>query len=455
VYGQLLKSWRLQQLGEWRGAPISKEQVTKAIETVRPGLDEDIWKLYKTAGLATKQVKNAGGKMTTVEVKQTEFRAKHDPFHWLLEFPTIEAAGGFDAVIGNPPYVSYTKPQGATKTTIKSKYGLVGLHTLSTNDLFAFCMERSILIAKRGGRFGQIVPLSATSTETMKPLAKFLDEYLTQAWNSYYSASDQPASLFTGVRHRLLVSLGCVQAVGSPLRCATRFLKWFQDERPHLFTEKVQYSVLPASIGSQNPKVSSELEVNILRKVSTFDTVGARLRDSGVSIFYHDAPVHWGKIFDFVPSYIVNGQDESPSSHVKTLLVSSLAEQVAVIAMLNSSLFYWFLWQYSNCRDLTKRDIARAPLGYDAMTNHTLQALQTLVGKLMSDLRANSRPYRRETESAVTVFQSFYPAKSKTILDDIDLVLGQHFGLSPEEVDFIINYDLKYRMGLADDEDNE
>jgi hypothetical protein len=31
--------------------------------------------------------------------------------------------------------------------------------------------------------------------------------------------------------------------------------------------------------------------------------------------------------------------------------------------------------------------------------------------------------------------------------DEIDRVLTRHYGLTAEELDFIINYDIKYRMG--------
>jgi hypothetical protein len=34
-------------------------------------------------------------------------------------------------------------------------------------------------------------------------------------------------------------------------------------------------------------------------------------------------------------------------------------------------------------------------------------------------------------------------------MDEIDCVLAQHYGLADEELDFIINYDIKYRMGLG------
>ena len=37
------------------------------------------------------------------------------------------------------------------------------------------------------------------------------------------------------------------------------------------------------------------------------------------------------------------------------------------------------------------------------------------------------------------------------IIDEIDRVLAQHYGFTDEELDFIINYDIKYRMGLGSD----
>ena len=32
-------------------------------------------------------------------------------------------------------------------------------------------------------------------------------------------------------------------------------------------------------------------------------------------------------------------------------------------------------------------------------------------------------------------------------IDEIDTVLARHYGFTEEELDFIINYDIKYRMG--------
>ena len=37
--------------------------------------------------------------------------------------------------------------------------------------------------------------------------------------------------------------------------------------------------------------------------------------------------------------------------------------------------------------------------------------------------------------------------QSKPIIDEIDKALAKHYGFTEEELDFIINYDIKYRMG--------
>ncbi len=55
-------------------------------------------------------------------------------------------------------------------------------------------------------------------------------------------------------------------------------------------------------------------------------------------------------------------------------------------------------------------------------------------------------PYRKYGKLTVQVFS---PRLGKPIIDEIDRVLAKHYGLTDKELDFIINYDIKYRMGLS------
>jgi hypothetical protein len=70
--------------------------------------------------------------------------------------------------------------------------------------------------------------------------------------------------------------------------------------------------------------------------------------------------------------------------------------------------------------------------------------------ELIEDLKTNSQMLQRiQKNKGITVTQSFKISKSKPIIDQIDTVLAQHYGFTEEELDFIINYDIKYRMGKA------
>ena len=66
------------------------------------------------------------------------------------------------------------------------------------------------------------------------------------------------------------------------------------------------------------------------------------------------------------------------------------------------------------------------------------------------------RIYNYKTSGKVE-YDEYYMKKSKPIIDQIDTVLAQHYGFTEEELDFIINYDIKYRMGkaLEDGEEKE
>ena len=66
----------------------------------------------------------------------------------------------------------------------------------------------------------------------------------------------------------------------------------------------------------------------------------------------------------------------------------------------------------------------------------------------MLELLKNSTIKQANYKSTGKVeYQEFYPKKSKPIINGIDKVLAKHYGFNQEELDFIINYDIKYRMG--------
>lgn len=74
----------------------------------------------------------------------------------------------------------------------------------------------------------------------------------------------------------------------------------------------------------------------------------------------------------------------------------------------------------------------------------------------MEDFRDKSKTLEMNYKNIGTLrIQCIYPKHSKPIIDEIDRVLAQHYGFTDEELDFIINYDIKYRMGSGAAEDEE
>ena len=71
------------------------------------------------------------------------------------------------------------------------------------------------------------------------------------------------------------------------------------------------------------------------------------------------------------------------------------------------------------------------------------------------DIKRNSFVTTRNTARDDIELESFKLNVSKPIIDEIDKVLAKHYGFTEEELDFIINYDIKYRMGdeLGNDEE--
>ena len=47
-------------------------------------------------------------------------------------------------------------------------------------------------------------------------------------------------------------------------------------------------------------------------------------------------------------------------------------------------------------------------------------------------------------------FDELNAARSKLKIDQIDCILAKHYGFTDEELDYIINYDIKYRMGAEE-----
>lgn len=79
------------------------------------------------------------------------------PFHWALEFPEVFAQGGFNAIVGNPPFMGGRH----IRTNFAETYRLYLVNFLADGargaaDLVAYFYLRSYSLMRQGGTFGLI-----------------------------------------------------------------------------------------------------------------------------------------------------------------------------------------------------------------------------------------------------------------------------------------------------------
>jgi hypothetical protein len=367
------------------------------------------------------------------------------PLHWFSEFHSLMQSGGFDVIIGNPPYVEEVAP-------LSSPLG--GFTTAACGDLYAYVCERAFHLLRETGRVGLIVPISIFGTDGFKPLQDITRKSLSDCWvNSF---ANRPSQLFTGAQKRLTILIGSRLSNGPAKFRTGGYLRWSREERETLFAGRISHCardkvflVFPASL----EKIASERQRSILEKllVAGHRLESCTVKQSTHSVYYTRKFGYFLAFLDFVPEIreIKTGKRVAPSE-LKSLAFQSKRLVEAAIAALSSTTFFWFWNVLSDCRNLNRRDLLAFPLDLSKVPAPLLNHLGDLGRKYVSNLADSSRTM---VKSGLRI-QTFNYAVCKPTIDEIDSVLATYYGLSQEELDFITNYDIKYRM-RADSEEPE
>ncbi len=378
-----------------------------------------------------------------------QFTQTHQPFHWFVEFYGIMNDGGFDVIIGNPPYVEYSK--------VKKEYAIRGYETESCGNTYAFFTERAITLIRERGHIGMIVQLPIVCTDRMKPLQKNCLSNSQIAW--FANFDDRPARLFDGLEH-IRACIFTFQKSKASADCkvfTTAYNRWYTENRKSLFGLLTFEESTRFLMDGAIPKIGIPMAKVVRQRLNSFSPLGKELRTySSHAVYFHNAPQYWIRAMNFVPYFWNERDGEQISTQVKPLYLTTKEEASVVVAILNSSLFYWWFILLSDCRHLNLREIESFPLGLEKMIATTRQRLIELNNELMQDLKTHSK--RKDADYKATgqvVYDEFYPKHSKPIIDEIDRVLAKHYGFTKEELDFIINYDIKYRMGKDAEEDDD
>ena len=365
-----------------------------------------------------------------------KWKNTHKPFHWFVEFYSIMHSGGFNAIIGNPPYVEYKK--------IQDEYTVQEYQTHTCGNLYAFLLERCFTLANDESRIGMIVQLPIVCTDRMVPIQTIYTQNSQEVWFSTFG--DRPGRLFYGLQHiRAAIAINEVRKGQPSITMTTKYNRWQTSARSTLFTTMTFCKSPQWYFEGTIPKFGNSIDFGIAEKLHSNVPLSLSMHGNSV-IYYHNAIEYWIRAMTFQPFFWNQKNGKQLSTHIKKITFRDPVLARAACAALNSSLFYWWYIALSDCRDLNLREIMNFPLGIEKMPARLLSDLGNMSERLMIDLR-----YHKQRKKCVykktgkVVYDEYFPRFSKPIIDEIDSLLAKHYGLTDVELNYLVNYDIKFR----------
>lgn len=368
----------------------------------------------------------------------------HQPFHWLAEFyQIIKGNGGFDVIIGNPPYVGYTRKNKVSKIAVIDIYQVHGYKTLHTSNLYAFSIERSHQLMHDNSQIGMIIPISAFANSSMEELQQLFKSAFGRMYISTFH--QRPAQLFDGVLQRLSIFITTKHNSEHTI-FTTGINRWYTETRDKLFC-LLSYVESPQIHQPHFVKLGSKIEVDIFNKYVSHTPIRCYIGKTANpynSLYYRTAGGGYWVTF-------LNAEFDCVSVSNKHTVIREEVIAKALSAALNSNLFWWY---YSINFDLFNfKDYMIFGFQFTYTNPKSLDSIIKLSDQMETSLRTNAIYYSiNSATNGLNETVTYQKFKSKEIMDAIDKELIKVYDFTEEELDFIINYDIKYRMS---DELNE
>lgn len=318
-----------------------------------------------------------------------------------------------DIFVGNPPYVEYRFLEEKPITKFGNAYADVLLNSsrlLNKNGVMAF-----------------VIPISYVSTPRMSSIRRLLTENLGSTF--VLNFADRPDCLFHGVHQKLTLLISKKNDVKRIY--SSSYYYWYKSERKDLFDKcKVFYSGINKEL--YIPKIGNKIEKDIFNKLtsnkgeSLINFINDRYTNS--SIYLNMRGCFWMKAFTFNPG----------SKEYKNLNIDPKWRDY-ILALLNSDLFFLYWIIISDCWHITKKELSefKVVLPNDSQ----LKQFSDLIKKLENKLE--------KTKKYIGSKQVEYEYKHrdcKDIIEKIDDALSPIYRLTESQIEYLKNYQLKYRM---------
>ena len=405
-------------------------------------------KQYLNKNKPLKQINQIRSELKEIRKKYASLKALEETterpyFLWHFYFKDVFDKGGFDIVIGNPPYGAcypekykeyFIDKYESAKTkdvTIENKT----IRLKGSLDTFSLFIDKSIDIMNNKSFFAFIVPLAITSSDSMTSLHhKIFQKCDTIKVSSY---SNRPRKIFDSADQRVSIILASKNGSKIKRLYTTKVNKRYESTTIKDVINNLSYvdSIEFVKYG-RIPKVGTSIELKILRKLFSS---GTSLRDlvnveSGLPVYYRTSG---GRYYNIVTNFPTNSSKEN------SILIERKYKDV-VAALLSSNLYFWFYHIYSNNLDLKTYELNIFPIPVENLTQSKIDDVEKYYDAYLKDLHRHSK-IKTVNYAHVSEYREYYARHSKHIIDKIDLAIKDVYGLNDEEMEFIINYDIEFR----------
>jgi hypothetical protein len=355
----------------------------------------------------------------------TKWLKSHQPFHWFIEFYGIMRTGGFDVILGNPPYVVNT-PQKVPYVIEEKQFVTYGC-----KNLYAFVFERSLNLAHHASSVSLIVQLTVLSSEKMAPLQNLL---LHRGLLIAVSFPRRPQSVFDGVE--MPVSI-LVSRAGGRAMFTSRVSRFYTEERPAalavLALTEHDVRLHDHRIGKLGTRLEVELCAILGGLRQQLESIAAT--SSAHLLYYQEACRYWVKACKGYPYFRRNGKHVSPP-HGRAIRFAREQGCSFAACLINSSLFYWFYSGFSDCEHINDALIRKLKIptfwDKDDWAKREQQLTRSLIEHSQRKVINTKQGHKIE-------YDELDASRSKSVIDNIEVAIARHYKLSELQLDFIIN----------------
>ncbi len=292
---------------------------------------------------------------------------------------------------------------------------------------------------RKDGVASMIVPISVTSSDSLSGLHQLLFANCGDIYLSSYAVRPKPIFENAKVNTSILSLRKTLSA--SKKIYATKMYRRGKDFNLQQLLDNLSFvEVSKYLLYGRIPKIGTTEEQTILKKLSEHKRLREFIRGKGSPIVYRFAG---GRYFKVITPYRNN-------SSAERVLYFDKAYSSAIGAILSSSLSFWFYQIYSDNLNWKSYEIEEFRI--PNLGDQDCKALSTLYNEYLEDIERNVE-VRETTGSSgynITSFKNYRIGKSKHIIDKIDDYIGPLYGLTCEEIKFIKEYEIKFRL-----DDNE